>query len=197
MISTERPLRRLGYTTAAVRDPKKIALVPEVQHALAQWIKSTFGYKHPGAVPGILIGGLAMAFYAKPRETTDVDLLFLSDSDIPSGLDHFKRTRKGAFQEQQTHVEIEVCTPASINLPPAVARKVAQTADSYSGLKVASVEGMVVLKLFGSDTPRRALRDQADIQAILENFPSIDLSDWALSDAHKQRLQEIMKLAQS
>ena len=166
-------LRRMSVYSSAVSDVKYAAMVPEVSHALMAWIKA----KLPANESGVLIGGLAMSFYARPRETTDVDLLFLRKSDIPEQVAGFKRYRPGAFRENTTHVDIEVTTPDSFDLPQAVVDKVFDTAILHDGIRVASREAMVVLKLYGADTPRREFKDLADIVAILEVQP-VNLSAW-------------------
>lgn len=150
-----------------------VALVPDVQHALMKWV----ALKLSREKSGVLIGGLAMSFYTKPRCTEDVNLLFLHKYDIPNEVAGFKK-RVAAFQENKTHVLVEVHSPESINLPQDVASKVFATAVEYNGLKVASAQAMVVLKLYGSDTKRRELRCLADIEAILENSPKLSLSGW-------------------
>ena len=145
-------LRNMAYASGPVSQLSQAALVPEVAHALLQWAKVRLSGSQ---APGVLIGGLALSFYTKPRETTDVDILFLSDEDIPTDIPGFKRVRKGALQENKTHVEIETCSASNINLPQSVVRKVFDTSHDHGGLRVASLEAMIVLKLWGSDTLRR------------------------------------------
>lgn len=179
-------LRNMLFSASSVSELRHAALVSEVSHALLQWVKSN---PHtPNSDSGVLIGGLALSFYSKPRYTTDIDLLFLSsDIAVPEG---FKRNRPSAFTEKQTHVEVEIVTPASVGIPVSVARKVVETAHVVDGLRIASKEALVVLKLFGADTPKRKHKDLADIQALLETG-DVDVSDWSLSDDHKKTLDEL------
>ena len=165
---------------SAVSSLKHCALVPEVGHALAAWIRAT--QRLPES--GVLIGGLALSFYRRPRATLDVDILFLSDNDIPAAVEGFKRHRPKAFQERETHVEIETCTPASFHLPVEVARKVVETAHEYDGFKVASREGLIALKLYGALNPRRELQDLADVTAMCESATHRpDMTGWHLTPA--------------
>lgn len=187
------PSRLMHFATAAVKDLKHCALVPEVGHALAAWVRSTV----PSGTSGVLIGGLALSFYCRPRATTDVDILFLSDAAIPDIVSGFKRPRPKAFQERDTHVEVEACTPTRFNIPGNVVRKVFDTAQSYEGLRVASLEGMIALKLWGSESPRRELKDLADVVALCESAgPTLSaMTDWHLTPQQRQKLADCKRRA--
>ena len=166
---------------------------PEVKSAAKDWIAEV-------SANWVLIGGLALAFYTKPRMTSDVDVLFLSKETMPSGLEHFKRNRPGAMLHLDTHVEVETVTPESIKLPAVVASKVFSTAVTHGSYKVASLEGMLVMKLYATDTKKRELKDGADIVAMLEANPSItltNLSEWPLTNTHKVRFEDYYERAHS
>lgn len=173
-------LRTLEFATAPVSSIRHVALVPEVHETLIRWLAR----QAPEDGRSLLIGGLAMSFYAKPRQTADVDLLFLRESDIPDDVDGFKSPhlhRRGAFLDVRSHVEIEVATPSFINLPQRVAEHVFKTARPISTadhrLLIPSVEGFVVLKLYGALTSARKYKDLGDIQSVLE-YNEPDLDDW-------------------
>lgn len=183
-------LRDMAFAHAKVSDIRHVAMVPEVQRALIAWINAKLATKQHA---GVLIGGLAMSFYAKPRYTEDVDLLFLRQSDVPEAVPGFKRTRIGAFQENQTHVEIETVTPESINQSRAIVQKVIETAVEHDGLSVASLAGLVALKLVASDNPKRRMRDLGDVEIMLENNPRPDISDWPLTKDQAAKFEEICK----
>ncbi len=190
-----RPLRDMRVYSSRVTSLEHVALVPEVQHTLLAWVKAKTG----SHAPGVLIGGLALSFYVKPRETTDVDLLFLSPADVPGPREvpGFRRHRPSAFQENQTHIEVEVTTVASFNgnLPPAVAQKVFATAVNHSGMKVASLEGLLALKLCSSFSTekRRFLTDCGDIENLLNSVPTPpDLKEWPLEPRHFERYEKII-----
>jgi hypothetical protein len=155
-------------------------LVPEVAKAIHDWKRSA------GKI-GVLIGGLALSFYVKPRHTTDGDFLFLAADDIPSQVPGFKRTRPGAFLHKETHVEIEVLVPQAINMTKELAQKIADTAVEKDGYKIASREGLVAAKL-----QRFKLQDRADINALLLLGP-IDLSRFPLSDKQLANLSTALE----
>lgn len=178
-------LTRIDYAKSAARSLDHVALVPEVGQALKKWIAGEGG--------GVLIGGLAMSFYAKPRNTEDVDLLFLTQAAIPETVAGFKRTRLGAFQENKQHVEIEVVHPSSISIPHQLALKVYATARTVDGIKVASAEGLVALKLYASDNPRRTLRDLGDVERIIENV-KVDMSGWGLTKPHQEIVDHLLSI---
>lgn len=155
-------------------------VVPEVLAALTDWRNATSG-------AGVLIGGLAVSYYAKSRQTMDVDIMFLNPADIPEQVAGFKRTRPGAFQHNRTHVEIEVLSPATINLPQHIANKVAETAVDTDGVQVASPSAIVALKLH-----RMKRYDDGDIAAMIETG-NVDLTDWELTPEQLNTFAEIVK----
>jgi len=180
----------MAYASGPVSQLSQAALVPEVAHALLQWANLRLNGSH---APGVPIGGLALSFDTKPLETTDMDILFLSDEDIPTDTPGFKRVRKGALQESKTHVEIETCSASSINLPECVVRKVFDTAHEHGGLRVASREAMIVLKLWGADTLRREYGDLNDVVSLRTVSPAVDVTDWNLSVTQKAKLTECLR----
>jgi hypothetical protein len=174
-----KPLRNMKFARAAVTDINHVAFVPEVQHALTQWIKAKTGT----VAPGVLIGGLAMSFYSKPRYTQDVDLLFLTPSQIPTEVIGFKPHRKGAFEEYDTQVEVEVNTSASFKtLPHSIVTKVIDTAVDHGGIRVASLEGLIALKLCASESEGRKFKDLADIETLVEANPAVTMEGWSLPE---------------
>lgn len=130
-------------------------VVPEVAQAAKDWKAST-------RFPGVLIGGLALSFYVKPRSTMDVDILYLSPTDIPDNIPGFKRTREHSFLHRDTHVEVEVLDPSFLKIPQELAQLIYDTAIVSSGMKVASRAGLVALKL-----QRGNRQDQADIEQLI------------------------------
>jgi hypothetical protein len=158
-----------------------VAISPEVQHTLTTWIKSN------NTNPGVLIGGLAMSFYCKPRYTQDADVLYLQLSDVPKEVDGFKAHRKLAFEERKTRAEVEIVTPESVGLPYRIAKRVIEDAVDRGGIKVASLDSMLVLKLFGSLTAKRHRKDLADIVSMLSECKQIpNLSSWNLPENLQQ-----------
>ena len=144
--------------------------IPEVAKALQDW-----KINYQGRC--VLIGGTATGYHAKPRATMDVDILFISSTDIPAVVSGFKRIRNGAFQHNQTHVEIEVISPQSINLPIELVQKVFETSLESDGIRVASPSGLVALKL-----QRMSRYDEGDIWGLIETG-KVDLTDWPITDS--------------
>lgn len=151
-------------------------LVPEVAKAILDW---------QNEVPnvGVLIGGLALSYYVKPRSTIDGDFLFLTDSEIPQSIEKFKRSRPSAFLHKETHVEIEVLIPSKINMSDELAQRIIETAIQHDGVKVASREGLIASKL-----ARFKLQDRTDISELLK-LGDVDLSSFPLNQKQKDNLQ--------
>jgi hypothetical protein len=132
-------------------------IMPEIVSALNDWINNCqYNY--------VLIGGLALSYYVRPRSTTDVDVLFLNSNDLPKKVSKFKKHRELAFQHNITHVEIETVIPESINLPIDIAQKIFDTAIIKDNIKIASPSGLIAMKLF-----RFSRMDQADIENLILN----------------------------
>jgi len=114
-------------------------LVPEVAQALQALKRTKYN--------GVLIGGIALSFYVKPRASQDLDLLYNDMSEVPAELPGFKRTRPHAFEHRATGVEVELIDPIFIKTDPALIAKVIQTAELHDGVRVASPAGIVAMKL--------------------------------------------------
>lgn len=134
----------------------------EVDNAFEDWVKYT------NNVNQVLIGGMAIVNYSldKDRTTEDIDFLFLQNEDIPNEVYGFKRNRKGAFQHNKTHVEIEVLTNDSINLHKEFVELVFKTAYQKDSYKIASPSAIVALKLGRFS----AKNDKNDILSLLRNY---------------------------
>lgn len=143
-------------------------MVPEVVQALKD-LRHQFN--------GVIIGGLALSYYCKPRYTQDIDSLFNSESEFPDELRGFKKNRKHGYIHNNTHVELELLTPQHLNndISPETAKKIIDTAIEVDGIKIASKSGLVAAKL-----GRASYKDKDDIiQLILTG--DVDVSDYNLS----------------
>lgn len=172
-------LRELSKCNAAndgTRSLFESILVPEVMKAMIDWKKQS---KHIG----VLIGGLALSYYVKPRQTNDGDFLYLLRSDIPTEVPGFKRTRPGAYLHKETHVEIEVLIPKAINVSNALATKVVATSVEKDGFRIASRAGLIAIKL-----GRFSLQDRADISALFK-LGALDLSEYPLDEKETANLK--------
>lgn len=132
-------------------------VAPEVTAALRDWIGSA-------EIPGTLIGGLALSFYVRPRQTMDVDVVYATEDNIPDQIPGFKKVRPHTFQHNKTHVEVEVLSPEFLNVPPQIISRVVATAVKSSGMWIASKAGLVAMKL-----QRGNRQDQADIEQLIQS----------------------------
>ena len=168
-------LRDLTKTREINRGDRSLmesVLYPEVIAALNDW-------KAGGWRPSsILIGGVALSFHAKPRTTQDIDILFLTPDAAPDAVPGFRRHRAGAFEHIETGIEVEIITPQSINVRPDLIKAVVDDAVENDGIRIASVSGLVALKL-------QSLRliDKADIVQLI-NTGRVNLDPFPLSQAH-------------
>lgn len=153
-------------------------VVPEVRLAFNDWVKNCDSRV-------MLIGGLAMSYYARPRATMDIDFMVLS-GDVPDQVKWFKKTRPHGFLHLETHVEVEVLTASFLKLSPAIFNRVVQTSQLVDGVRIPSIEGLIVLKL-----QRFSLQDQADIAALLAAKATPDLGPWNLSKEEMDRINAI------
>jgi len=176
LTSKDYKIRNIGKMCDVNKGDRSLSesiMSPEVILALNDWIDNKIDNC-------VLIGGIALSYYVKPRYTEDVDVLFLSKEDMPDNVYKFKRHRPGAFQHNKTHVEVEVVTPKTINTSIELALKVFETSRIIDGIRVASPEGIICLKL-----GRFNKRDQADIEDIVNYIKSnnkvVDLSEFKLS----------------
>lgn len=183
-----RVLKSLQLANDGSRSLLHSILVPEVKHTLEEWRKDNAHAK------AVLIGGVALSFYIKPRYTEDADFLYLHVADIPKTVKGFKAHRKGAFEEVRTQVEVETVSHESFNgaVPISIIRKVFDTAVTSDSIKVASKEGLVALKLYASRH-----KDDTDIVELLKAFPYIELDDWPLGATEKAHLKHLRKIAEN
>lgn len=153
--------------------------IPEVAQALKDW-----NANHNSS--GVVIGGCATSYHAKPRATTDLDVLYLSQQDIPTDVTGFRKHRSGAFLHQQTHVEVEVVHPTAINISNEMAKAVFDHAEIVNGVRVASPSGIVALKLH-----RLKNHDVGDIVA-MHDTGRVDLSKFPLTQKHLDDYNEVI-----
>jgi hypothetical protein len=152
-----RNLSKLRSINDGTRTLTESIAVPEVQRALDLYITNDTTNDR------VLIGGCAVSYYAKPRATMDVDFLYKTKEDIPQEVDGFRRYRNGAFEDKKNNVEIEVIAPENINLDKDIVNKVFSTYEVKGGVKIASVTGLIALKL-----QRLGRYDAGDIAALVE-----------------------------
>lgn len=151
-----REITKMNSINDGTRTLFESIVAPEVLQAIKHWSNEM-------PSDGVLIGGLALSYYVKPRATMDCDFLFLSADQLPYASTNFKRHRNGAFLHKPTHVEIETVVPSNINMNPVLAKQIVDSAVSHGNVKIASIGGLIVSKLI-----RFSLQDRADINALLQ-----------------------------
>lgn len=181
MLNAKSRLRDMSVYRVAAASLSHVAIYPEVQVALEAWVAL--------GVRSVLIGGLAMSLYAKPRMTEDVDVLFLHDSEIPESGVGFKRVSNHSMQENKTHVVVEIVTSKTFPIPQSLVEQVFATAVPIDGMMVASREGLIALKLHGADEPKRRLGDLADVARIVK--ADTTMQGWNLSPWHIEVFQSV------
>lgn len=153
-------------------------IIPEVIKTLSDWCKADG--------PGVLIGGVALSYYVKPRMTQDADFLFISDDAIPNSVRGFKKIRPHSFQHNKTHVEVELVTPQLVNVPVAIVEVAISSAMISDGVKVASPSSLVALKLY-----RLSMQDKADIIALIKTG-KVNLDDFPLHSEQVDAFEQLI-----
>ena len=150
----------------------------------------------------LLIGGLSVGVYTQARNTQDIDIIVVSDSDIDSVLNDikskFKKNRAHSFEHKSTGVEIEILTPDFINYPKSIVRKAIENAtiqdvDGHS-VKIVSPKFLVALKLKRASLGNnKSYMDMFDISNITDVYGKFDLSDLELTDKELQTYERLIK----
>lgn len=154
--------------------------IPEIREAISDLIKDNF-------IDFVLIGGLALSYYIRPRATMDIDILFLNNS-IPNKIFNFKKNRKHSFQHNKTHVEVETLDSDFLNIPENIIKLIFKNSitDKDYNIKIADVCGLIVSKLF-----KFSRQDQADIESLLLYQNDIDISIYNLEQKYLDRFLTI------
>lgn len=168
--------RKSKWKNDGLRSIYESIIPTEVLVALDDW-------KYSNKNECVLIGGLALSYYIKPRYTEDIDLIFLTEDDIPESVYKFRRNRKHYFEHIKTGVEVEVITPLHINKKKTLFENIFETSIESDGIKIASPLGLIALKLFRSKVNDR---DRLDIIELLkycnENKIDDDISFFDLTE---------------
>lgn len=173
-----RNISKMNYHNDGTRTLFESVIYPEIILALKDW-------KENSIKNCVLIGGLALSHYVKPRTTIDIDMLFSKDEDIPNRVLNFKRNRIHAFEHNKTQVEVELLTPDFIKIPLNVIQSIFSTSITSDGIRIASPSGLVSSKLF-----RFNRQDQADIEQLIK-YCDIDLLSFNLSQIEIDKFDSI------
>lgn len=176
-----RNIKKMSGPNDGTRTLFESVMAPEVIRALHDW--------QANGGRGVVIGGVALSYYAKPRYTQDVDVLLMTDSEIPAVVNGFSHNRIHAFEHKRTGVEVEIVTPEHVapNLSPETVKKVIETATISDGIRIASPSGIIALKL-----ARFSAQDKADMIALIKSGQPIDISGFCLPQDQIQKFIGIM-----
>lgn len=193
-ISVQRRVKMLSTANYGKNNVADTIVSDAVRKTLIRWCNATRNH-------GTIIGGIAFSFYARPRATMDIDTVFLQETDVPTEVSGFKKIRRHCFMDKISHVEVEVLTPAVINVSPDLVKKVIELSfvDKH-GIHVASVASIIALKL-----GRCSGQDRADIINLMKlamketgqvvDNAMIDVSSFNLSEDFLEKYRQLLELA--
>ena len=175
---------KMRYNNDGTRTLIESLMIPEFIEVINQ-------LKHQN-IKGVLIGGIGLSYHAIPRMTQDIDMLFLSDNEIPKEITGFKRIRTHAFQDNKYHIEVEVLTPEFLKISTALVQQVINTSIESNGIKIASIQGLIALKL-----GRLAMRDKADIISLIKTGNVTNLTQYNLSEDKIKAFEQLVQDAKT
>ena len=171
-----RNIWKFKWLNDGFRSLNESIIYPEVAQTLLDWKKNSNTIE-----TSVLIGGLALSYYLKPRATEDIDLIFLTKDSIPNNVIGFTRPREHAFRHIKTHVEVEVLDPDFLNTNKELFELVFEESVLSDGIRVASPRSLIALKL-----NRFSPTDRSDIINLIKycksNEISLDLEKYNLSE---------------
>jgi predicted nucleotidyltransferase len=139
----------------------------------------------------VIIGGIALSYYIKPRYTEDIDLVFLSYDHIPNNVFKFRRNREHSFEHIKTGVEVELLTPKHLDRNDRFFEVIFQNSKESDGIKIASPESLIALKL-----RRFNNTDRNDIKELykycIENNIQIELEKYELSELELKNYSDLI-----
>lgn len=162
------------------------SIIPnEVIIALKDWKDNCINKNY------VIIGGVALSYYTKPRYTEDIDLAFLSYDEIPNDVFKFRRNREHSFEHIKTGVEIELLTSKHLDRSYNFFKVIFENSKESDGIKIASPESLIALKL-----RRFSNTDQNDITELykycVENNLEIDLKKYELSNTEYDNYNKLI-----
>lgn len=144
----------------------------------------------------LIIGGIARSYYTSARNTSDIDLLFSSETDVQMFLSlmsgKYKRIPGRNHVVKILSIEVELLTPEFLQLDSSISDFVFSTKVlTDTDLYVPSVEGFILLKCM-----RMSQTDEDDIRAVVQSHSSsIDFIKIynLLSLERRTRLENLVK----
>jgi len=153
---------------------------------LLQAIGAVTSWLRDADVPGAIIGGVAASLLARPRVTKDVDLVVaLPDDELPrflalgkhygitprtaDAVDFAKVSRVLLLRHEPSGIEIDLSL-ASLPFEREVIERAVERTIRGVAFRVATAEDLIVMKAIALRP-----RDVADIEALLDTHPHLDL----------------------
>lgn len=162
----------------------------ELYEALTKWYDEV-GKEHDC----VLIGGLAVSYHGRPRNTQDVDFLTTNVKKPEVVVDSFKKIGKFTYIDKKSHAPVEAITPEILNndLTDSLVKIIQKDAviDKQSGVKIASINSLIVLKLLSG-----RMRDDSDVVSLLIacNF-NYDIKKYKLKKKYIDKLETLVLVA--
>lgn len=177
-----RNISKFKWLNDGIRTLNESIVYPEVAETLEDWKKYSKTIDD-----AVLIGGVALSYYLKPRPTEDDDLIFLTYEDIPESVYKFTKPRDHAFKHIKTHVEVEVLDPDHLKKSKKFFEQIFTESVLSDEIRVASPRSIIALKL-----QRYSIQDKADIDNLIQfcksNNIKLDFSEYDLSDLELNNL---------
>lgn len=181
MNSSYHELRNIGAMNGpndGTRSVQNSILAPQVIEVLKDWRKGATS-------PPLLIGTLAYSFWQRPRYTTDIDILSVDES-LPIYKIGFRRVNNVQWEHLKTGLIVNLWSRFhGREYYAPVFRQVKKTSVKKHPYRVASVHGLIALKMY---TFTR--QDQADIEKLLELNPGFKPEEWTMPEGSIERLKE-------
>ena len=173
---------------------REAVIVDEVRRALKAWRSAT------DTLGAVLIGGLALAFYSRPRFVDEIEFLYAQEAAVPITVTGFRRLNDCSFAHEDTGVVLMVSTAMSSVRCSAISAKVHETAVERDRLRLASLEGMIALALdFAVKRKKRGAtspeQDIIDMIGWAPEFRLVDMESWPLEAGHHKLLEELYAIA--
>lgn len=176
-------------------DFDQAVISPLVAQTLQKWVAAT---RNGG---GVLIGDIALAFYARPRFVNHIETFYLDHASVPKSVSGFLRRSSSELVDKQTKTVLRTIVAAEIGLRADLATRVYDSTVSKGGMVVTSLHGLIALKLhFALSNRRGAHRHAQDIIDMIIWSPDFELPQmdwWGLQQANFTLLAELHDLART
>lgn len=182
-----------GRGARPAEDMDEAIISLSVARALQRWSVAT------GNDGSVFIGEIALAFYARPRFVDHLDFLYFVAAAVPKSVSGFRQLSANEFAD--------ICTKSVVNamsfdcswLTPGLVVKVHHTAVSKAEMSIASLHGMIALKLYKGLADRLGgRRDQQDVIDMIRWKPDLkpqEMDWWELDEPYRATLLDLHDMA--